>query len=149
MPRKKSSPEQIIAKLRQVEVLTAQGQSLAQASREAGISEQSCGLAFRSSEEFAALFLQVSSEGFSDLRSSTQFVHRFPPAKLRRHLSRGTFWTQLPARKESLPRASDRGFFIGIVEKIQRVRVAWGGLVACGSRKREHIDFITPKSYER
>lgn len=41
MPRKKSSPEQIIAKLRQVEVLTAQGQSFAQASREAGISEQS------------------------------------------------------------------------------------------------------------
>jgi len=44
MPRKESSPEQIIAKLRQIEVLTNQGHSVAQASHEAGISEQSVDL---------------------------------------------------------------------------------------------------------
>ena len=41
MPRKSFTPEQIIAKLRQVEVLIGQGQSVAEASRAAGISEQS------------------------------------------------------------------------------------------------------------
>ena len=41
MPRKTFSPEQIIAKLRQIEVLTGQGQPVAQAVRTAGISEQS------------------------------------------------------------------------------------------------------------
>ena len=41
MPRKTFTPEQIIAKLRQIEVLTGQGQPVAQAVRAAGISEQS------------------------------------------------------------------------------------------------------------
>jgi hypothetical protein len=41
MPRKAFIPEQIIGKLRQTEVLTGQGQSVAQAVREAGIREQS------------------------------------------------------------------------------------------------------------
>ena len=41
MPRKSFSPEQIIALLRQIEVLTAQGQPVSAACREAGISEQS------------------------------------------------------------------------------------------------------------
>ena len=41
MPRKSFTPEQIIAKLRQIEVLTGQGQPVAQAVRHAGISEQS------------------------------------------------------------------------------------------------------------
>ena len=41
MPRKSFTPEQVIAKLRQVEVLIGQGQSVAKASRAAGISEQS------------------------------------------------------------------------------------------------------------
>ena len=41
MPRKLFSPEQIIAKLRHIEVLIGQGQPVAQAVRAAGISEQS------------------------------------------------------------------------------------------------------------
>ena len=41
MPRKTYSPENIIGEMRQVEVLISQGQSVAGASREAGISEQS------------------------------------------------------------------------------------------------------------
>ena len=40
MPRKTFSPEQIIAKLRQIEVLLAQGHTTAMACKEAGISEQ-------------------------------------------------------------------------------------------------------------
>ena len=41
MPRKSFTPEQIIAKLRQIEVLISQGQSVAVGCRAAGISEQS------------------------------------------------------------------------------------------------------------
>ena len=41
MPRKSFTPEQIIAKLRQIEVLISQGHSVAGGYREAEISEQS------------------------------------------------------------------------------------------------------------
>ena len=41
IPRKTYSPENIIGKLRQVEVLISQGHSVARGCREAGISEQS------------------------------------------------------------------------------------------------------------
>lgn len=41
MPTKHHKPEQIIAKLRQIEVFTAQGKPIATACKEAGISEQS------------------------------------------------------------------------------------------------------------
>ena len=40
MPRKSRSPEQILAKLRQIEVLVSQGNTVAMACREAGITEQ-------------------------------------------------------------------------------------------------------------
>ncbi len=44
MPRgRKASPEQIVVTLRQIEVQLAQGKSLAQASKEAGIAEQNSG----------------------------------------------------------------------------------------------------------
>ena len=39
MPRKRHKPEEIVAKLRQVGVLTAQGQSVADAIRSIGVSE--------------------------------------------------------------------------------------------------------------
>ena len=39
MPRKSFTPEQIIAKLRQIEVLISQGQSVAGGCRAGGISE--------------------------------------------------------------------------------------------------------------
>src|SRR5215212_694615 len=43
MPRgRKVSPEQIVVMLRQIEVQLAQGKGLAQACKEAGISEQGC-----------------------------------------------------------------------------------------------------------
>jgi putative transposase len=55
MPRKTFSPEQIIAKLRQIEVLTGQGQPVAQAVRAAGISEQSY---YRWRKEYGGLRLE-------------------------------------------------------------------------------------------
>ena len=39
MPRKHHKPEEIVAKLRQVEVLTAQGRSVAEAIRSIGVTE--------------------------------------------------------------------------------------------------------------
>ena len=39
MPRKRYKPEEIVAKLRQVDVLVAQGQSMADAIRQIGVSE--------------------------------------------------------------------------------------------------------------
>ena len=39
MPRKKHKPEEIVAKLRQVDVLTAQGQSIAEAVRTIAVTE--------------------------------------------------------------------------------------------------------------
>ena len=41
MPRKRHSAEQIVAKLRQIDVLVAQGRTIAQACKEAEITEQS------------------------------------------------------------------------------------------------------------
>jgi putative transposase len=43
MPRKKLAAEQIVTKLRQIEVMQGQGKSIAAACREAGITEQSSG----------------------------------------------------------------------------------------------------------
>jgi hypothetical protein len=43
MSRKRHRPEEIVAKLRQVEVLTAQGQSVAEAIRSIGVTEVSSG----------------------------------------------------------------------------------------------------------
>ena len=41
MPRKTHTPEEIVAKLRQVDVLVAQGQSIAAAVKAIGVTEQS------------------------------------------------------------------------------------------------------------
>jgi len=40
MPRKRYTPEQIIRKLREAEVLLSQGQTVAQASKQLGVTEQ-------------------------------------------------------------------------------------------------------------
>jgi transposase-like protein len=40
MPRKRTSPEQIISKLREAEVLLSQGQTVAHASKQLGVTEQ-------------------------------------------------------------------------------------------------------------
>jgi putative transposase len=43
MPRKRLAAEQIVTKLRQIEVMQGQGTSIAVACKEAGITEQSSG----------------------------------------------------------------------------------------------------------
>ena len=42
MPRKRYKPEEIVAKLRQVDVLVSQGASMADAIRQIGVSELVC-----------------------------------------------------------------------------------------------------------
>ena len=52
MPRKSYKPEEIVAKLRQVDVLTSQGQSVAEAIRAIGVSEVTY---YRWRQEFGGL----------------------------------------------------------------------------------------------
>jgi putative transposase len=59
MPTKHHKPEQIIAKLRQIEVSTAQGKSLAVACKDAGISEQSY---YRWKKEYGGLKLDQAKK---------------------------------------------------------------------------------------
>jgi len=68
MPRKAFSPEQIIAKLRQIEVLIGQGQAVAQAVRVADISEQSY---YRWRKEYGGLRLEQAKR-LKDLEKENQ-----------------------------------------------------------------------------
>ncbi len=52
MPRKHHKPEEIVAKLRQVDVLTSQGRSIADAIREIGVTEVTY---YRWRQEFGGL----------------------------------------------------------------------------------------------
>src|SRR3954463_8251230 len=52
MPRKSYKPEEIVAKLRQVDVLTSQGQSMAEAIRSIGVTEVTY---YRWRQEFGGL----------------------------------------------------------------------------------------------
>ena len=52
MPRKRYKPEEIVAKLRQVDVLVSQGQSMADAIRQIGVSEATF---YRWRQEFGGL----------------------------------------------------------------------------------------------
>ena len=56
MPRKGHSPEQILNKLRQVEVAVAKGTSVARAVREIGVSENTY---YRWRQQYAGLSLQL------------------------------------------------------------------------------------------
>ena len=68
MPKKSFSPEQIIAKLRQIEVLVAQGKSVAIACKEAGISEQTY---YRWRKEYGGLRLDQAKR-FKELEKENQ-----------------------------------------------------------------------------
>lgn len=52
MPRKRYKPEEIVAKLRQVDVLTSQGQSIADAVRQIGVTDVTY---YRWRQEFGGL----------------------------------------------------------------------------------------------
>jgi transposase-like protein len=58
VPRRGHSPEQILNKLRQVEVSVANGSGVAQAVREIGVSENTC---YRWRQEYGGRFTGVIS----------------------------------------------------------------------------------------
>ena len=68
MPKKSFGPEQIIAKLRQIEVLIAQGKSVAVACKEAEISEQTY---YRWRKEYGGLRLDQAKR-FKELEKENQ-----------------------------------------------------------------------------
>jgi len=72
MPKKRFSSEQIIAKLRQIEVQLAQSKSIAQACKEAGISEQSY---YRWRKEYGGLQIE-QARGLKDLERENARLRR-------------------------------------------------------------------------
>ena len=95
MPRKRHKPEEIVTKLRQIDVLVSQGQGIADAIRQIGVSEVACATSCsmeRSSTRYAKHRLSLRVGGvittLSDLtpRSATNHRHR---RCLCQHLPRG------------------------------------------------------------
>ena len=72
MPRKSYTAEQIIAKLRQIEVLVAQGKVVAVACKEAGISEQTY---YRWRKEYGGLKLDQARR-LKELEKENQRLKR-------------------------------------------------------------------------
>jgi transposase-like protein len=72
MPKKRFSAEQIVTVLRQIEVATAQGKTIALACREAGISDQSY---FRWRKEYGGLDLDQAKR-MKDLEKENSRLKR-------------------------------------------------------------------------
>jgi putative transposase len=72
MPRKSFSAEQIVAKLRQVDVLTAQGKPLPQACKEAGFSDKSY---YRWRKEYGGLKIDQAKK-FKELQAENARLKR-------------------------------------------------------------------------
>jgi hypothetical protein len=75
MPRKSYKPEEIVAKLRQVDVLTTQGKNVAEAIRSIGVSEVTYYLYGRLSH------CKTAVNGFSDPWQTSIRRHRFLPER--------------------------------------------------------------------
>jgi len=72
MPKRRFSPEQIVAKLRQIEVLMAQGRTAAQACKETEISEQSY---YRWRQEYGGLEIEQAKR-FKELERENNRLKR-------------------------------------------------------------------------
>jgi putative transposase len=72
VPRKRHSAEQIITKLRQIEVLAAQGRTIGQACKEAEITEQSC---YRWRNEYSGLEIEQAKR-FKELERENARLKR-------------------------------------------------------------------------
>jgi putative transposase len=107
MPRKRHKPEEIVAKLRQVDVLTSQGQSVADAIRSIGVTEVTY---YRWRQEFGGL----KSDQVKRLKDL-----ELENARLRRAVS------DLTLDKLILREAARGNFF--------SIRGSWINPLACGS----------------
>ena len=87
MPRKRYSPEQIIYKLRQAEVLLSQGQTVAQACKEIETSEQTY---YRWRREYGGMSLLREVGGLDEQLIYTQ-------------IELATGWRQKPFSKRQTP----------------------------------------------
>ena len=92
MPRKSFTPEQIIAKLRQIEVLISQGHSVVGGCREAGISEQSY---YRWRKEYGGMGVTQARQ-LKALKNENQQLKRLvadlaPDKAMLEEASRGNF----------------------------------------------------------
>lgn len=72
MPRKRNNAEQAVTKLRQIDVLVAQGRTVAQACKEAEISEQSY---YRWRKEYGGLDIQQAKR-FKELERENTRLKR-------------------------------------------------------------------------
>ena len=75
MPKKRYTPEEIVAKLRQVDVLVSQGQNIADAIRQIGVSGVTY---YRWRQEYGGLKLSRSSASRSSRRRMPVFARRSP-----------------------------------------------------------------------
>ena len=98
MSRKRHRPEEIVAKLRQVEVLTAQGQSVAEAIRSIGVTEVSSGTSC-STARFSPRSRRPRSSLRAGVGTTTPFdrTRRSAPSRPRRrsYCGRRSFPNQL------------------------------------------------------
>ena len=72
MPRKTFTPEQIVGKLRQVEVLMGQGKTVSQAAKEGGITEQTF---YRWRKEYGGLQIEQAKK-LKDLQRENAQLRR-------------------------------------------------------------------------
>src|ERR671910_3254212 len=80
MPRKRHKPEEIVAKLRQVDVMVSQGQSVADAVRAIGVTEVTC---YRWRQEFGGLKTDQVRR-LKELETENARLRRAVNARLRR-----------------------------------------------------------------
>src|SRR5918995_5880993 len=90
MSRKRHRPEEIVATLRQVEVLTAQGQSVAEAIRSIGVTEVSSGTSC-STARFSPRSRRPRSSSRAGVATITPFAHtpRWPTGRPHPRFSSG------------------------------------------------------------
>jgi transposase-like protein len=72
MPKRTFTPEQIVAKLRQIEVLTGQGKTVSQAANEAGITDQTF---YRWRKEYGGLQIEQAKK-LKDLQRENAQLRR-------------------------------------------------------------------------
>ena len=72
MPKKSFTPEQIVGKLRQIEVLVSQGKTVPQAAKEAGVTDQTF---YRWRKEYGGLQLEQARK-FKELQKENAQLKR-------------------------------------------------------------------------